>query len=131
MLPPELLRLCRVIPGDFEITSHKIQMIRTFRCAYCNGTGTDYYGLLSEEAVCLVCKGTGMIEVEEPSNPCVFCSGTGKNPLGARVACIVCLGKGRVYSPGNLICPACHGSGRSGDHLPCTTCKGKGVVMKE
>ena len=106
----------------------KIQTTKLVKCAYCNGSGKDYYELLSENSVCLVCKGLGSVELEEPSIKCVFCSGTGKNPLGSRVACIVCQGKGMVHSSGNIICTACKGSGRSIDGLPCTKCKGKGMV---
>jgi DnaJ-class molecular chaperone len=105
-------------------------MTKTFKCAFCNGTGIDYYGLLSKESVCLVCNGTGTVEVEEPSVSCVFCSGSGKNPLGARVSCIVCQGKGMVCCPGDSVCPVCNGSGRSVDQLPCTRCKGKGKIQK-
>lgn len=104
-------------------------MAKSFKCSYCNGTGKDYYELLTEKSACLVCKGTGTVEVEEPIIKCVFCQGTGKNPLGSRVACIVCLGKGMVYSPGESVCTACKGSGRLGDGLPCTKCKGKGMIM--
>ena len=101
------------------------------KCAYCNGTGKDYFELLAKSSFCLVCKGTGMVEVEEPERKCVFCSGTGKNPLGARIPCIVCEGKGKIYSLGNKICPACSATGRSSDGLPCTKCKGKGYCEME
>ncbi|NQU88817.1 MAG: hypothetical protein HQ541_23990, partial [Mariniphaga sp.] len=69
-------------------------MTKIFKCAYCNGTGKDPYDLLSSMSGCQVCNGRGQVEVEEPLKECVFCAGSGQNPLGARVPCTVCHGKG-------------------------------------
>lgn len=95
-------------------------------CAYCNGTGKDPFDLLSPISNCLVCVGSGLVEVAEPMKKCVFCGGSGKNPLGARVSCIVCGGKGQNFCESNTICNQCKGTGKASDGLPCTGCGGKG-----
>jgi len=97
------------------------------KCAYCKGKGIDPFDLLSKESVCQVCGGKGEVEIEEPVKTCVFCSGTGENPLGARVPCIVCHGKGSVtIKKDAAICPECDGTGKAHDGLPCLNCGGKG-----
>jgi DnaJ-class molecular chaperone len=101
-------------------------MIKIITCAYCSGKGLDPFNLLSPLATCLVCNQTGLVEVEEPFIKCVFCDGSGKNPLGARIPCIVCGGKGEVHCNSTVICPQCKGVGKSGDGLPCSRCKGVG-----
>ncbi len=105
-------------------------MTTTVQCAFCEGTGKDYFGLLANPSDCLVCLGTGIVNVEEPSLPCIYCRGSGKNPLGSRVPCIVCKGKGMVQGPRGEVCTKCKGSGASLDHLPCTACQGKGFVER-
>ncbi|MCX6306113.1 MAG: hypothetical protein NT040_14215 [Bacteroidetes bacterium] len=102
-------------------------MIKTFNCPFCSATGKDPFDLLSPISKCLVCNGTGSVGVDEPMKKCVFCDGSGKNPLGARVPCIVCGGKGNNHVENNKKCRQCNGSGKSGDGLPCTQCKGRGV----
>ena len=101
-------------------------MIKIISCAFCSGIGKDPFDLLSPISHCLVCNGTGSVEVAEPMHKCVFCLGTGKNPLGARVPCIACGGKGKNHCESNIKCPQCKGTGKSSDGLTCTRCGGKG-----
>ena len=101
-------------------------MTKIIKCAFCNGIGKDPFELLSEMSSCQVCRGKGKVEVKEPAVTCVFCSGTGVNPLGARVPCIVCHGKGSNYCESDTICTLCNGTGKSSDGMPCLHCKGKG-----
>jgi DnaJ-class molecular chaperone len=99
-------------------------------CPYCKGTGKDFYELLAPISGCLVCHGAGTVEIKEPYIECVFCSGTGKNPLEARVTCIVCGGKGSNSITGETLCIKCKGTGRAVDKLPCTVCKGTGYKIE-
>ncbi|MEI6456078.1 MAG: hypothetical protein WCO93_07300 [bacterium] len=95
-------------------------------CPYCKGAGKDFFELIAPDSFCLVCHGSGVIGLEEPYKPCVFCSGTGKNPLGARITCIVCGGKGSNTVTGDKVCEKCSGTGKAVDALPCTRCRGTG-----
>lgn len=106
-------------------------MAAILKCPYCKGKGKDFFELLAAESFCLVCKGSGVIQVEEPYKKCVFCAGTGKNPLGARVTCIVCGGKGFITHTGEIVCIKCAGTGRASDGLPCTRCKGTGYKERK
>ncbi len=101
-------------------------MTKIITCAFCGGKGKDPYDLLSVSAYCLVCNGQGHVTITEPYKKCLFCSGTGKSPLGARVSCIVCLGKGYYHCDSDKVCGQCKGKGKSNDGLPCTKCGGKG-----
>jgi len=101
-------------------------MSTEINCPFCGGTGKSSYNLFSKLVQCPVCNGLGTVEMDLPSRECVYCYGTGKNPLGARVPCIVCKGKGSNSLTGNIICEKCKGTGRAGDGLPCTSCKGTG-----
>jgi DnaJ-class molecular chaperone len=114
--------------ASIQIPNSKKEMTKKIKCAFCNGTGKDPFELLSPISDCLVCSGTGNVEVMEPIKKCIFCAGTGQNPLGSRVACIVCGGKGSIYISGNNICPQCKGTGKSGDGLPCSRCNGKAII---
>lgn len=105
-------------------------MKKTITCAYCKGTGKDFYNP-SWISGCTVCRKTGQVEVEEPIVICAYCKGTGKNPLGARVACSVCRGKGSNTWKSDTVCSQCKGTGKSNDGLPCTRCKGKTKSTKD
>jgi DnaJ-class molecular chaperone len=96
------------------------------KCSYCNGEGKDPFHLLSNISKCEVCNGLGSVKIDVPIRGCVFCSGTGKNPLGARVHCIVCRGKGSNSITSEVICLECTGTGGASDGLPCISCKGIG-----
>jgi len=102
-------------------------------CAFCKGTGTDQFGLLSNISICQVCVGKGKVEVEEPAIKCVFCKGSGVYPCNARITCTVCKGKGSVSVNEKMEeCPKCKGKGSATESgLPCTKCGGKGVVPSE
>jgi DnaJ-class molecular chaperone len=99
-------------------------MSTTIEFTYCKGQGIDPFQLLSDISKCQVCKGAAIVEIEAPFRTCVFCSGTGKNPLGARVPCIVCKGKGHNPITSEVVCEKCIGTGRAVDGLPCTSCNG-------
>ncbi len=104
----------------------------TVKCAFCNGTGKDPFGLLSTLATCQVCGGTGRVTVSEPFVRCPFCKGTGVHP-SHRYTCILCHGKGVVPAPPEgerEVCPECGGSGKSHSqwNVPCTKCNGKGFI---
>lgn len=94
------------------------------KCIYCEGKGKDPYKLLSSTSKCLVCNGSTTVQIDEPFRACIFCSATGKNPLGARVPCIVCKGKGKNTITSEVVCAKCIGTSRASDGLPCTNCKG-------
>jgi len=70
-------------------------------CAFCKGTGSDPFNLLSKLAACQVCGGAGIVQVEEPAIGCIFCRGTGVYPHNGRVTCTVCKGKGMVTVKGS------------------------------
>ena len=52
----------------------------TAKCAFCNGTGKDPFGLLSILATCQVCRGSGKITVTAPVVKRPFCNGSGVHP---------------------------------------------------
>lgn len=68
---------------------------------------------------------------------CAFCKGKGKDPfeVPSKLSdCQVCCGKGKVAIADipHETCGACDGSGIFEHHrLPCSVCKGKGVVLKD
>ena len=101
-------------------------MSTKIKCPFCGGIGKDPFNLLSKTSQCQVCNGLGDVDIDVPFRVCVFCSGTGKNPLGARVPCIVCKGKGNNVITSDDVCVKCIGTGRAADGLPCTVCKGTG-----
>lgn len=68
---------------------------------------------------------------------CAFCKGKGKDPFGVPSKlsnCQSCLGRG-TYSIANIpheTCGACKGTGVFAHHrLPCSVCRGKGIVPKD
>jgi DnaJ-class molecular chaperone len=71
------------------------------------------------------------VEIEEPFKECAFCSGTGKNPLGARVTCIVCRGKGKNHCKSNTKCTQCNGRENGAMACPVSVAKEKGTNEKE
>ena len=50
------------------------------RCAFCDGTGRDRFGILSPPSACQVCLGRGVVGVPEPRVPCAYCRGRGVQP---------------------------------------------------
>lgn len=67
---------------------------------------------------------------------CVFCKGKGKDPfrVPSKLSdCQVCFGKGKVTIADQPYetCGACNGTGVFSHHrLPCSVCKGRGIVPK-
>ena len=102
-------------------------------CAFCHGAGLDPFGIMSGLSSCMVCGGTGKVEVEMPYTRCAFCEGTGVYPH-SRLTCTACEGFGvsPVVEP-NETCPHCHGTGQdpqSEAGFYCDTCHGTGLVAK-
>ena len=100
----------------------------TIKCAYCDGTGKDPWGIPSILSKCQVCSGKGIVKIREPAVKCAACNGTGVH-LGKRLSCLACGGKGLISIKGPMEeCPVCEGLGVDSNGLYCTHCKGKGVV---
>ncbi len=99
-------------------------------CAFCEGSGKDPFGVMSERSNCQVCGGKGSITVKEPAVACAFCGGSGI-ARDQRLTCTACGGKGMISikEPAGK-CPRCEGTGVDPhiDYLPCSLCKGAGVV---
>ena len=51
------------------------------KCAFCQGTGKDPFGLLSVLSICGACGGKETVSVKEPYVPCLACGGTGIQPF--------------------------------------------------
>ena len=104
----------------------------SMKCSFCQGFGVDPFDLLSDQSICQVCGGKGMVTVRGPFRECAYCNGTGVH-LHRRLVCTVCGGKGVVAVKEAVeVCPDCNGQGRiPGQYLPCLTCGGRGVVTKE
>jgi len=100
-------------------------------CAFCQGKGSDPFGLLSRISVCQVCGGRKEVVVPAPAVRCAFCRGTGVH-RDQRLTCDVCGGKGLVGVKEPIeTCPNCKGKAIvAGDYLPCLKCGGKGVITK-
>lgn len=62
-------------------------------CGFCRGTGEDKP---RSNVTCLVCKGTGVVPVEEPIKPCPQCRGRGRESGNSNLPCGRCRGKGVV-----------------------------------
>ncbi len=118
------------MPWPFPTILRRSEMETT--CSFCKGKGKDPFELLSSEATCQVCGGTGTIHVKEPAKPCIFCTGTGNYP-NSRLTCTVCSGKGYVTIPAlNETCIKCGGTGTEFESkMPCSTCMGLGLVKTQ
>ncbi|HET6497819.1 MAG TPA: molecular chaperone DnaJ [Coriobacteriia bacterium] len=73
------------------------------------------------------------VEVQR-SESCTTCSGTGARPGTSATTCPACNGSGHISQGQGLFgisrtCPRCGGTGTVIEH-PCTTCKGKGAVVR-
>lgn len=100
-------------------------------CAFCRGTGR------SRGAVCPVCRGAGRVSLSAPTRRCAYCRGSGLQQRGSALTCGVCRGVGWVtVEEDAVLCPPCGGTGvepasLGESHLPCLTCRGKGVISAE
>ncbi|ODS33510.1 MAG: Chaperone protein DnaJ [Candidatus Scalindua rubra] len=105
--------------------------VKTLKCAYCNGTGKDPWGIPSPLSNCQVCKGKGTIQIEKPDETCPVCRGSG-NQRNKRLTCLACGGKGVIHiKKGMKECPKCGGTGVTGStglRNYCLKCKGKGLI---
>ncbi len=99
------------------------------KCVYCQGTGTDRWGLMSVLSKCQVCKGKGTVQIEEPYIKCPVCKGAGVE-RNKRLNCLACKGKGVVHiKEGTKTCPECGGAGKTGSvglRKYCLKCHGTG-----
>ena len=104
----------------------------TVECAFCEGAGTDPFGILSRLSKCPVCNGRTKVEVAKPAYPCAYCRGTGKQ-RHTRLTCSACKGTGHITLAGPTArCPECDGSGRTQESdLPCTFCRGAGLIAEK
>lgn len=101
------------------------------KCAYCQGTGKDRWGLMSVLSDCQVCKGKGTVLIEKPYEKCPVCQGTGVQ-RNKRLTCLACKGKGVLHiEEGMKTCPECNGTGKTGSvglRVYCLKCHGTGKV---
>ncbi len=100
-------------------------------CAFCDGQGTDPFGIMAMMSACTVCGGAGDVRVPEPRVVCAFCAGSGVQP-GSRLNCGACRGKGAQTVREPLApCDHCRSTGREpgvGPQLYCLKCNGSGLV---
>ena len=105
--------------------------VETLKCAFCDGTGKDPWGIPSPLSNCQVCKGKGVIQIEKPYQKCPVCRGRG-NQRNMRLTCLACAGKGVVHIEKEMKkCPECDGTGVTGSvglKKYCLKCKGTGLV---
>ena len=62
-------------------------------CGFCRGTGEDKP---RSNVTCLVCKGAGVVTVEEPIKTCPQCRGRGRESGNSNLPCGRCKGKGVI-----------------------------------
>ena len=86
------LSACYVCGGEKAVWMEKIGTGIAKECLFCNGSGVSPTGARNH---CAVCGGAGVVWVEEPSQVCPDCNGTGWQP-DMSLYCIVCKGKGAI-----------------------------------
>lgn len=121
----------RISPEELE---RILEEMVTVKCAFCNGTGIDPFGLLSELSTCQVCGGRGEVRIRGPVTECKICGGTSIEPYTLnRLHCMACGGKGvvRTIEPAET-CPQCRGTGVFPRRPPmyCHVCRGQGVIRR-
>lgn len=96
-------------------------------CAFCQGKGTDPYGIPSWKSGCAVCGGGGALKIPQENVACAHCRGTGSIK---RFICTVCHGSGVVsrHLGATCACPTCGSDGHDPQNptLDCLHCRGKG-----
>ena len=98
------------------------------KCAFCQGTGRDPFGILSPLSNCSVCGGKGVVKIAKPYVTCRACDGTGIQPF-TRLTCLACGGKGVIsVAEKTETCPVCGGAGADTENRYCLRCHGSGVV---
>ena len=100
------------------------------KCAFCSGTGI----LPRTETMdikCPVCRGESFVRLDKAIE-CPYCKGKGRKTANYNLTCQVCGGLGAVEVKDKFkTCFDCQGKGKKlGEFLPCTSCKGKGVVER-
>jgi len=124
-----------IAKGMFQVTIIKEESMRLLAmCAFCGGEGKDPFGIMSRLSTCVVCGGEKAVWIEKTEAgtaiECLFCSGAGVSPTGARNACAVCDGVGVIWvEEPSQVCPHCGGIGWEPHiSLYCVVCKGKGAI---
>jgi len=84
------LSTCYVCGGEKAAWVERTGTIK--ECPVCIGSGVSPTGGRNH---CAVCGGTGVVCIEEPSQICPNCDGTGWQPHMS-LYCIVCKGKGAI-----------------------------------
>ena len=84
------LSTCYVCDGEKAVWIEKTGAVKD--CPYCGGSGVSPVGARNS---CTPCGGTGVVCIEEPSQTCLHCKGTGWEPHMA-LYCVVCIGKGAI-----------------------------------
>ena len=109
-----------------EKLSPKLEQIQ---CAFCHGKGVDPFGVMSPEAVCQVCNGTGERLISKSNKKYAYCHSSGVE-FNTSNTCLSCGGKGRVsIGENSAVCDACHGTGMDREtNLRCGKCGGAGVI---
>jgi len=101
------------------------------KCAFCQGTGRDPFGVMSPLSNCSVCGGQGVVTVVKPYVTCHACDGTGVQPY-TRLTCLACAGKGVIsVAERTETCPVCGGAGADTENRYCLRCHGTGVISKK
>jgi DnaJ-class molecular chaperone len=98
------------------------------RCAFCRGSGTDPFNLLSQHSCCESCHGRGSVLVPRPHVRCTYCNGGGSDKT---FRCPVCRGAGEVGAlpEPTVVCPECGGRGCTvPGGLECLNCRGRGHI---
>ncbi len=106
---------------------------KVITCAFCEGSGKDPFGVMSQLSTCQVCGGKGSVAVKEPAVRCAFCGGSGVH-RDQRLTCTACAGRGMIsVQVPNKACPRCRGTGADPEisYLPCILCRGSAVVTVE
>lgn len=105
----------------------KKEMVKV-KCAFCQGTGRDPFGILSPLSNCSVCGGKGVVKIAKPYVTCRACDETGIQPF-TRLTCLACSGKGVIsVAEKTETCPVCSGAGADTQNRYCLRCHGSGVV---
>ena len=120
--------------GPEELKKLMADMV-SIKCAFCNGTGRDPFGVLSHLSACQVCKGKGEVRIRGPVVKCAFCGGSGVQPHTTdRLHCTACKGKGWVTAiEPSVECPDCNGTGLylGSYRQHCLRCNGQGIVSQK
>jgi len=119
-----MARRKRATPKEPAIKKEMVEV----KCAFCQGTGRDPFGILSPLSNCSVCGGKGVVMVAKPYVTCRACDETGIQTF-TRLTCLACGGKGVIsVADKTKTCPVCSGAGADTENRYCLRCHGSGVI---